>query len=98
MRINIRPAPFLGFCATLAPHLSKAKKETLLRGIAVDLFSGFAVESIFERHVGDPKPAVICRVLPERQLAVQMHIAGGNEAAVLLVDTAYALLILFGVF
>src|SRR5579864_3950579 len=85
-------ADYLG-AGVFAPVLAEGDVEALRAGEAVDLLVD--VDAVLLRarevgHVGEDQAAVVGGVLAERQLAVDVDIVDGDEAAVLVDEAAGA--------
>ena len=63
----------------LAPELSVAQEEALLRRESVHLGLRLAVQRLHEGHKRQMNAAIVGRVFAERELAVEMDVVHGSE-------------------
>src|ERR1700712_4526749 len=88
MRIHFHHHPRVLRTPALAPDLSEADEETLRRRETVRLRSiqllALGRERVLERQERDADAAVVCRVFPQRQLAIHVRARFWSEVVVLL--------------
>src|SRR6185437_4144551 len=94
MRIGLCQQPRAFICLVLAPHLGKAEPETLISRKAFFGLSEFRIllDALAQRHQSDVAAAIVRSVLTQSEPAVEVNALQRRELAVLVGDTAGALL------
>ncbi len=91
MRIGRRLEPLRFRPRILAPDLGVAEEEALFRREAVDRLGRGCARTGEIRHQRQPHAAVVADVLSERQLPVDVRVAGDDVAGILIRDAGGAL-------